>query len=76
MADVPDHWCHVREFMDLPGRSPQDRRQLAIPIEEKSNLTFSQCLRYAVNWTALLQTHSLAEIAPNESWPVEPCSTG
>lgn len=40
------------------------------------NVTFSQCSRFAVNWTALLQMNELTEISPNKSWPVEPCLEG
>lgn len=45
-------------------------------LQGESNLTFSQCSRYAVNWTALLQTHTFMEITPNNSWPTESCWAG
>ncbi|KAJ9578896.1 hypothetical protein L9F63_004853 [Diploptera punctata] len=76
MADVPDHWCRIPELMDLPGIGPQERKNLAIPPEGNSNSTFSQCLRYAVNWTELLQEQTLGEIITNRSWAVEPCWAG
>jgi hypothetical protein len=45
-------------------------------LQGELNVTFSQCLRFAVNWTELLQVNELTEISPNMSWPVEPCSEG
>jgi hypothetical protein len=33
MADVPDHWCYVRELIDLPEIGSLDRKRLAIPSE-------------------------------------------
>jgi len=45
-------------------------------LQGEANMTFSQCSRFAVNWTALLQMNELTEISPNKSWPVEPCLEG
>jgi hypothetical protein len=45
-------------------------------LQGELNETFSQCSRFAVNWTALLQMNELTEITPNKSWPVEPCWEG
>jgi hypothetical protein len=45
-------------------------------LQGELNLTFSQCSRFAVNWTALLEMNQLVEITPNDSWPVEPCQEG
>jgi len=45
-------------------------------LQGELNATFSQCSRFAVNWTELLQVNEPTEISPNMSWPVEPCLEG
>uniref|UniRef100_A0A1B6C0H0 Major facilitator superfamily (MFS) profile domain-containing protein n=1 Tax=Clastoptera arizonana TaxID=38151 RepID=A0A1B6C0H0_9HEMI len=72
MADVPEHWCHVPELMDL---NVDLRKSLAIPTEG-SNSSYSSCSRFAVNWTSLLEQNDLTELFPNTSWPTEMCMDG
>ncbi|CAH0725908.1 unnamed protein product, partial [Brenthis ino] len=71
MTDTPDHWCRVPELQNM---SQINRKMLSIPRKPDQNTTFEKCLRYSVNWTALLNADKPIEV--NESWPVEPCFDG
>ncbi|XP_059476559.1 carcinine transporter [Neocloeon triangulifer] len=68
MAEVPEHWCRV-PALELPGVSQHVRREVGVPKDDS-------CLRYAVNFTSLLESQSLMDIVPNSSWPVESCVEG
>ncbi|XP_045766958.1 carcinine transporter [Maniola jurtina] len=71
MTDTPDHWCKVPELYNM---SEDNRKMISIPRKEDDNTTFENCVRYSVDWSALLNTGKLIQL--NESWPVEPCLDG
>ncbi|GAB6031982.1 hypothetical protein CHUAL_010360 [Chamberlinius hualienensis] len=49
---IPTHWCHVPELM---GLSVNDRKTMAIPIEETDEgYAFNKCYMYNRNYTELL----------------------
>ncbi|XP_067002469.2 carcinine transporter [Anabrus simplex] len=73
MTGVPPHWCRIPELEGIPSTV---RRHLAIPLEEGSNSSYSQCSAYAVNWTALLEELPWEELEPNSSWTTQPCAHG
>lgn len=43
-------------------------------FQADDNTTFENCMRYSVNWSAIL--HSDKPIEVNKSWPMEPCLDG
>ncbi|KAG5329159.1 OCT1 protein, partial [Acromyrmex charruanus] len=70
MADTPLHWCKV------PGLENMDivrRKRLAIPQDD--NETYSQCMRYDIDWTTMNYS-VVATYLPNASWSVMPCDHG
>ncbi|KAJ8964245.1 hypothetical protein NQ314_005032 [Rhamnusium bicolor] len=72
MANIPEHWCKVTELSNF---TQEEQRNVSIPYE---NYTFAKCYRYALNWTALLNSSggSLQNIIINKSWPTEYCVEG
>lgn len=51
-VQVPEHWCLVPELAHL---SPEDRRNLSVPLEERDRmLAYSRCLQYDINFTAVI----------------------
>ncbi|XP_023298252.2 carcinine transporter [Lucilia cuprina] len=75
MADTPeDYWCKIPELLNI---SLEQRKYLAIPpdMEHDAGL-FSKCLRYAVNWSEILENANIHDIEPNATWPVEKCNQG
>ncbi|XP_026827234.1 carcinine transporter isoform X3 [Ooceraea biroi] len=90
MADTPPHWCKV------PGLEDMDvarRRRLAIPASQvqsivrkigDDNETYSQCMRYDVDWTTMTTTTTTENYSvvttyssvPNASWFIVPCDHG
>ncbi|KAI5633961.1 sugar transporter domain-containing protein [Phthorimaea operculella] len=75
MTDVPEHWCKVPELMAAHLNFTQaERRALSIPRKADDNTTFERCMRYNVNWSAILDSGDPIEIDP--STPVEPCMDG
>ncbi|CAH0389882.1 unnamed protein product [Bemisia tabaci] len=76
MADVPPHWCKVPQLMGPDHNlTAEQRKYLAIPAID-ANGTAASCARYAVNWTDLLLDQDVEDLAPNASWPTEPCLDG
>ncbi|XP_039764385.1 carcinine transporter [Pararge aegeria] len=71
MTDTPDHWCKVPELYNM---TQDNRKMISIPRKENDNTTFESCVRYSVDWSALLSTGKPIDV--NESWPVEPCLDG
>ncbi|XP_011063251.1 PREDICTED: organic cation transporter protein isoform X1 [Acromyrmex echinatior] len=72
MADTPLHWCKV------PGLENMDivrRKRLAIPASQDDNETYSQCMRYDIDWTTMNYS-VVATYLPNASWSVMPCDHG
>ncbi|XP_052860354.1 carcinine transporter [Anopheles cruzii] len=77
---VPEeHWCYVPELQHL---SVEDRRALAIPVEESLDFgptlegeatSYSKCSMYAVNFTEVLANNIRK---PDPSWPTQPCRHG
>lgn len=37
---------------------------------------FSQCSRYAVDWSTFMNETDLLDLKPNTSWPIETCVNG
>ncbi|KYM80671.1 Organic cation transporter 1 [Atta colombica] len=83
MADTPLHWCKV------PGLENMDiarRKRIAIPASqvryekkhdiEDDNETYSQCMRYDIDWTTMENYSIVATYLPNASWSVKPCDHG
>ncbi|KYN09242.1 Organic cation transporter 1 [Trachymyrmex cornetzi] len=73
MADTPLHWCKV------PGLENMDiarRKRLAIPASQDDNETYSQCMRYDIDWTTMENYSVVATYLPNASWSVIPCDHG
>ncbi|KAL4708139.1 hypothetical protein ACJJTC_009918 [Scirpophaga incertulas] len=73
MTDVPDHWCKVPQLASL-NISQNQRKSLSIPYQTDDNSAFEKCVRYAVDWVAILQTDF--PLIVNRSWPKEPCLDG
>ncbi|CAH2988795.1 unnamed protein product [Chilo suppressalis] len=73
MADVPDHWCKVPELLKL-NLTQEDRKSLSIPHQIADDFIFEKCVRYAVNWTEIMETGY--PLIVNESWPRESCIQG
>ncbi|XP_052892844.1 organic cation transporter protein [Anopheles moucheti] len=82
---VPEeHWCYVPELQHL---SVEERRALAIPVEESFGahldaggigdgslpVSYSKCTMYAVNFTEVLANNIRK---PDPSWPTQPCRHG
>ncbi|XP_026475528.1 carcinine transporter-like [Ctenocephalides felis] len=71
-----EHWCYVPELAHLTA---EERLNLAIPRaapgEGDKAFTYSQCVRYDVNFTELLENGTL-DLVPNPNWPVRPCDQG
>ncbi|XP_068633640.1 carcinine transporter-like [Battus philenor] len=65
----PNHWCWVPELANL---TEMERRNLAIPHDEKARFGYSQCNAYVANWSEVL----ISGMRPNESWPIEKCQYG
>lgn len=65
-------WCNLISFFYF-------RLNLAIPRaapgEGDKAFTYSQCVRYDVNFTELLENGTL-DLVPNPNWPVRPCDQG
>ncbi|KAJ2953689.1 hypothetical protein O0L34_g1306 [Tuta absoluta] len=75
MTDVPDHWCKVPALMASHWNlTKAERRALTIPHKADDNTTFEKCMRYNLNWSAILDSGDPNEIHP--STPVEPCMDG
>ncbi|XP_059619144.1 carcinine transporter [Phlebotomus argentipes] len=78
MSDNPsDYWCAVPQLMNNSDISAVDRRYLTIPTNADGS--YSKCLRYAVNWSEVLDKHdgNLQDLrSQNNSWPVEMCYDG
>ncbi|XP_049869757.1 carcinine transporter [Pectinophora gossypiella] len=73
MTDVPEHWCKVPELMAL-NLTQQQRKALSIPYKGNENTTFENCMRYAFNWSAIIQSGDPMSV--NRSGAVEPCWDG
>lgn len=81
---VPEeHWCYVPELQHL---SVEERRALAIPVDESVGadfttgvgdgsppISYSKCTMYAVNFTEVL-ANNIRKADP--SWPTQPCRNG
>ncbi|XP_053673167.1 organic cation transporter protein [Anopheles nili] len=79
---VPEeHWCYVPELQHL---SVEERRALAIPVEEPAGFatgvddgtaetSYSKCTMYAVNFTEVL-ANNIRKADP--SWPTQACQHG
>uniref|UniRef100_A0A182QEZ0 Major facilitator superfamily (MFS) profile domain-containing protein n=1 Tax=Anopheles farauti TaxID=69004 RepID=A0A182QEZ0_9DIPT len=81
---VPEeHWCYVPELQHL---SVEERRALAIPVDESVGadfttgvgdgsppISYSKCTMYAVNFTEVL-ANNIRKADP--SWPTQPCRSG
>ncbi|KYN36385.1 Organic cation transporter 1 [Trachymyrmex septentrionalis] len=73
MANTPLHWCKV------PGLENMDiarRKRLAIPASQDDNETYSQCMRYDIDWATMENYSVVATYLPNASWSVMPCDHG
>ncbi|CAG9099055.1 unnamed protein product [Plutella xylostella] len=84
MTDVPDHWCNVPALHQY-NFTEEEIKMMAIP--KKNNSTFERCLRYAVNWSQVLEDGGpdigpgMKDIGPGmedvgPGWPVEHCRDG
>ncbi|XP_059056834.1 carcinine transporter-like [Achroia grisella] len=70
MTEVsPNHWCWIPELLNL---SSEDRRALAIPLDNRTHFGYSQCTAYVANWTEILITGQ----TPNETWDTVKCQHG
>ncbi|KAJ0179010.1 hypothetical protein K1T71_005785 [Dendrolimus kikuchii] len=65
----PNHWCWIPELQHL---SEEERRLLAIPLDENSRFGYSQCYAYDANWTYVLETG----LTQNYTWNTIPCQNG
>lgn len=53
------------------------RLHLAIPPStSKGAFKYSQCLRYDVNFTSLVDENGTLSLTPNPNWPVKRCDKG
>ncbi|XP_043271469.1 organic cation transporter protein-like [Venturia canescens] len=73
---VPEgHWCRVPELANL---TVEERLALAIPPAEgeaeSTNLGYSKCSMYNVNYTKILENGSIRVADP--SWPIQKCQYG
>ncbi|BES88423.1 Organic cation transporter [Nesidiocoris tenuis] len=77
MAESPDHWCRMPTLEQFIS-DPEARRAIGIPLQGESNSTYEKCIRYAVNWTELIQSNNISELSSvaNSSWPTEYCRDG
>ncbi|CAB0018695.1 unnamed protein product [Nesidiocoris tenuis] len=77
MAESPDHWCRIPTLEQFIS-DPEARRAIGIPLQGESNSTYEKCIRYAVNWTELIQSNNISELSSvaNSSWPTEYCRDG
>uniref|UniRef100_A0A0A9Y7Z4 Organic cation transporter 1 n=2 Tax=Lygus hesperus TaxID=30085 RepID=A0A0A9Y7Z4_LYGHE len=76
MADSPDHWCRIPTLEDHVT-DPILRKTMGIPVTEGSNGTFEKCMRYAVNWTEIMELYGKGyNVTSNSSWPTENCLDG
>ncbi|XP_031788264.1 carcinine transporter isoform X2 [Nasonia vitripennis] len=48
MSNTPSHWCNIPELGTL---NMTMRKIIAIPTVGEQNKTYSQCMRYDINWT-------------------------
>lgn len=65
----PNHWCWIPELQQL---TEEERRSLAIPLDENARFGYSQCYAYDANWTYVLETG----LTPNYTWNTIPCENG
>lgn len=86
-----DYWCNVsalqnltseqRRFLSIPSKVSyfvvltEKREYNFCFIQLKSNGSYDQCTRYAVDWQEILSSNE-SVLAPNTSWPVEKCQEG
>lgn len=66
---APNHWCWVPELENL---TVEERRTIAIPLDENDRYGYSHCQTYVANWSEVLITGQ----KPNNSWPVAACANG
>ncbi|XKL66727.1 hypothetical protein PGB90_010147 [Kerria lacca] len=72
MQQTPEHWCKVPELMHL---SVDKRRYLGIPLVNKDGI-YSECTRYAFNWSEIAQIDSLRVEELQSNWTIEKCMDG